>query len=169
MTIRATNPIPAELEQEAATTRRFLERVPEAHLSWRPHPKSFTLGQLALHLAGTPGNVARMSELDSVPLPEFGNVDQPTAVADILTAHDEGLAAARAIISVMSDERAMETWRVMHGDREVMAMPRIALLRAIALNHCYHHRGQLSLHLRLLDVPGPSAYGPTADENPFGA
>ncbi len=126
------NTLLAELTQEAATTRRVLERLPSDKLKWRPHPKSRTLGDAS-----------------------------PTTVLD------ESLASARAALAAMSDERLGEMWSMMAGGTVLVAMPRVALLRSIMLNHWYHHRGQLSVYLRELDVPVQSIYGPSADENPF--
>ena len=155
-----------ELEQEAKTTRRVLERVPNAHLGWKPHQKSWTLGQLALHLATVPGGVAEFASAPSVQAPNFV---QPAAssAAELLPALDDSIAKATGILRGMDDASLMATFRVMNGDREVMALPRVAFLRAIMLNHWYHHRGQLSVYLRQLGVPVPSIYGPSADENPF--
>ncbi|HEX7337584.1 MAG TPA: DinB family protein [Gemmatimonadales bacterium] len=156
----------AELDQEARTTRRVLERVPESKLSWRPHPKSWSLGQLALHVANVPGGIARALSNDSFE-PTGGQQEEATSSSQLLTAHDTGIAAAREFVSELSPERADAVWRLMRGGREIMARPRIEMIRGLMLNHWYHHRGQLSVYLRLLDVPVPSVYGPTADENPF--
>jgi uncharacterized damage-inducible protein DinB len=155
-----------ELEQEAQTTRRVLERVPQAHLGWKPHEKSMSLGQLALHIATVPGNVAQMIAQPSMQRPAFV---QPAAtqVSELLPALDESVRKARVALGALDDAAVLATWRVLDGDREIMAMPRIAALRAIMLNHWYHHRGQLSVYLRQLNVPVPSIYGPSADENPF--
>ncbi|MEZ5352827.1 MAG: DinB family protein [Bryobacteraceae bacterium] len=157
-----------ELEQEAATTRRVLERVPDAHLAWRPHAKSMSMGQLSLHIASTPGNVAEMSRRSPFEMPDF---TQPAAAtnAELLRTHDESVARAREILSGMSDSDLGQPWRVVAGGKEVMTMPVGAVLRTIMLNHWYHHRGQLSVYLREVGVPLPSIYGPSADENPFAA
>jgi uncharacterized damage-inducible protein DinB len=156
-----------ELEREAATTRRVLERVPEHQLQWRPHPKARTLGELALHVAMVPGAVARLAAAPSpAQAPEF--VDpSPKNAAELLPALDESLATAKQVLGGMDDGTLMSTLRMMKAERELFAVPRAALLRSIMLNHWYHHRGQLSVYLRELDVPLPSIYGPSADENPF--
>lgn len=155
-----------ELEQEARTTRRVLERVPGEQLAWKPHAKSMSLGQLALHVATVPGTVAEISVQSPYPAPEF---TQPSAAdaAELLPALDASVARARELLGGMDDEAMAATWRLVNGNREVMAIPRGALLRTIMLNHWYHHRGQLSVYLRQLGVPLPSIYGPSADENPF--
>jgi uncharacterized damage-inducible protein DinB len=155
-----------ELDQEAAATRRVLERVPDAHLGWRPHPKSFSLGQLALHVAQIPGNVAMLAAKSPVTPPQFTQ-EAAKRSADLVPALDESIKTAKSAIGGFNDAQMMDTWRMVAGDREIMAMPRAALLRAIMLNHWYHHRGQLLVYLRQLNVPVPSVYGPTADENPF--
>jgi uncharacterized damage-inducible protein DinB len=157
-----------ELEQEAQTTRRVLERVPGDRLGWKPHDKSMSLGQLALHVATVPGAIAEMSQRSSVPLPQF-NQPSPTSVADLMPAFEKSIASARAILRGMDDAALAKTWRVVDGQREVMALPVAALLRSIMLNHWYHHRGQLSVYLRQVGSQVPSIYGPSADENPFAA
>jgi uncharacterized damage-inducible protein DinB len=156
----------AELEQESEATRRVLERVPAAHLSWKPHPKSMSLGQLALHVATVPGAVAELLVPDSMEAPQFVHPEASSA-AELVPALDASLARARQHLGSLSDAAMGSIWRVMRGDRELMAMPRAAFARAIMLNHWYHHRGQLLVYLRLLNQPVPSVYGPTADENPF--
>jgi uncharacterized damage-inducible protein DinB len=157
-----------ELEQEATTTRRVLERVPDAKLTWRPHAKARTLGELALHVAMVPGAVAEfVAQPSPVQAPQFQD-PKPQNAAELTRTLDESIAKAKRLLGKMDDETIVETWRMMQGDRELLAIPRIAMLRAIMLNHWYHHRGQLSVYLRELDVPIPSIYGPSADENPFG-
>lgn len=156
-----------ELEQEARTTRRVLERVPNEHLAWRPHEKARSLGELALHVATVPGSVAEFVAAG----PEFqarGFTDpQPNHASELVPALDDSIAKAKTALNGMDDSTIMGTWRMMKGDREIFAAPRIGVLRTIMLNHWYHHRGQLSVYLRELDVPLPSIYGPSADENPF--
>jgi uncharacterized damage-inducible protein DinB len=156
-----------ELEQEAQTTRRVLERVPDNQLSWRPHPKARTLGELALHVATVPGGVAELIASPSpAQAPTFTDPSPQTA-AELIPALDQSIAKAKAVLGGMDDAALMASWRLMKGEREVFALPRVSLLRAIMLNHWYHHRGQLTVYLRELDVPIPSIYGPSADENPF--
>ncbi len=157
----------AELEQEATTTRRVLERVPEGHLSWKPHPKSMSLGQLALHIATVPGNVAELAAMDTIPEPPAFVQPEAASTAELVPALTASVAKARHHLGGLDDAAMHAPWRLMSGGRELMVMPRVALARAIMLNHWYHHRGQLLVYLRLLNVPVPSVYGPTADENPF--
>jgi uncharacterized damage-inducible protein DinB len=158
----------AELEQESQTTRRVLERVPHAHLGWKPHPKSMSLGQLALHVAVVPGNVAELVARDSIEAPNFVQPEAASA-AELVPALETSVTKARQHLGALSDAAMGETWRMTRDGSEVLAMPRVAFARAIMLNHWYHHRGQLLVYLRLLNVPVPSVYGPTADENPFAA
>jgi uncharacterized damage-inducible protein DinB len=159
----------AELEQEAAATRRVLERIPQAHLSWKPHPKSMSLGQLAQHVATVPGNVASLAAIDTVAAPPTFAHAEATDASALVPALAESVATARQALGGFDDERMRATWRMQRDGKDVMALPRIALVRAVMLNHWYHHRGQLLVYLRLLDLPVPSVYGPSADENPFAA
>ena len=157
-----------ELEQEAETTRRVLERVPGDRLSWKPHAKSMSLGQRALHIAMVPGAVAQLSTQAQVPPPQFIH-PEPASAAELIPALDKSIQQATEVLRGMDDAALGRTWRVVDGDREVMAVPVGGLLRSIMLNHWYHHRGQLSVYLREVGVPVPSIYGPSADENPFAA
>ena len=158
----------AEFEIELATTRRFLERVPEAMLTWRPHEKSMTAGQLALHVAQTPLGVLGMAMKDEAAPPNFsGGRQQPATVADVLEALDQSAAFVRQTLPTLDDRRMNDTFRVVAGGRELMALPRAAFLRRILLNHWYHHRGQLGVYLRLCGAAVPASYGPSGDESPF--
>jgi uncharacterized damage-inducible protein DinB len=157
-----------ELDQEAQTTRRVLERVPDNRLTWKPHEKARTLGQLALHIAMVPGAVAELGSSPSpVQAPQFGEDPSPAKASELIPTLDQSIAKAKKVLGGMDDARLMETWRLMNGERELFAIPRAAFLRSIMLNHWYHHRGQLSVYLRELGVAIPSIYGPSADENPF--
>jgi uncharacterized damage-inducible protein DinB len=159
----------AELEQEAQTTRRVLERIPQADLSWKPHPKSMSLGQLALHVATVPGNVAELAAVDTVPEPPAFRQPEAGSAAELVPALEESVARARRALGSFDDMKMGAMWRLQSGGRDILAMPRVAFVRAIMLNHWYHHRGQLLVYLRLLNQSVPSVYGPTADENPFAA
>jgi uncharacterized damage-inducible protein DinB len=155
-----------ELENEAQTTRRVLERVPDNQLTWRPHARARTLGELAWHVASVPGGVAELAAQSTVQPPRFAD-PSPATAAELVPVLDEAIEKAKSLLAGMDDAAMMATWRMMKGDQEVLALPRIALLRSIMLNHWYHHRGQLTVYLKELDVPIPSIYGPSADENPF--
>jgi uncharacterized damage-inducible protein DinB len=155
-----------ELDHEAKTTRRLLERVPNDDLGWRPHKKARTLGELALHVAGTPGSVAALASQPDVQAPDFKDA-VPQSASELIPAHDESIASAKRLLGGMDDAALNAMWRMKRNGQDVIAMPRAALLRSIMLNHWYHHRGQLSVYLRQLGVAIPSIYGPSADENPF--
>ena len=157
-----------ELDQETTATRRVLERIPDDRLAWKPHDRSFSLGQLGLHVATLPGFVAEMSQVSPFPVPSFTQ-PSPTSTAELLTALEQSVARARQVLHGLDDEALARPWRVVQGDHEVMSMPVGAVLRTIMLNHWYHHRGQLCVYLRQVGVPVPSVYGPSADENPFAA
>ena len=157
-----------ELQQETTTTRRLLEPVPGDKLAWKPHRKSMSLGQLALHVARIPGDLARLAELDGFDAAQ-ANFDpaSPNSVNEVLTALDASLGVAEKYLHRISEKKAAGTWRLTLRGKEVFTIPRPGLLRSLMLNHWYHHRGQLSVYLRLLDVPLPVIYGRSADENPF--
>lgn len=155
-----------ELEQEAPATRRALERVPENKLDWRPHPKSMSLGQLSLHIAVMPGAIAELSTQSPFQMKNFTQ-EPATSTSQLLSTLDESLAKARQVLKNTDDAALGTMWKMVDGEKEIMAIPRAALLRTVMLNHWYHHRGQLTVYLRELGVPVPSIYGPSADENPF--
>ena len=157
-----------ELEQEAQTTRRVLERVPADRLAWKPHDRSMTLGQLALHVATVPGAIAEISTQSPFPLPQFTQ-PSPTTASELIPALDQSIGKAREVLQSMDDAALSKTWCAVAGDTEVMAIPVGALFRSIMLNHWYHHRGQLAVYLRQVGAKVPSIYGPSADENPFAA
>ena len=165
--MKAVEVLLQELEHEAKTTRRVLERVPGDKLAWKPHQKSMSLGELAMHVATVPGNVAEIASRKTFSVTGFSRPSASTA-AELLPALDESIAKARRVLGGLDDAALDDTWRLTNGDRELMAIPRGAFLRSVMLNHWYHHRGQLSVYLRELNVPVPSIYGPSADENPFG-
>ena len=156
-----------ELEQEAATTKRLLERVPEDKLAWKPHEKSMSLGRLAHHVATTPGDMAGIASTDTFDFSNFSGSEESKDNAELLAAHEASISKAKNFLDGMDDARAMATWTATMGGKELMAIPRVGVVRNMLLNHWIHHRGQLSVYLRLLDIPVPSIYGPSADENPF--
>jgi uncharacterized damage-inducible protein DinB len=157
-----------ELYQEAAVTRRVLERAPGDKLEWRPHPKSMSLGQLAMHVASIQGNLSGLLQADEFDASQANfTPPSPSSVEEILTAHDESLRAAQDYLDGVDEQTARESWRLTFKGKEVFTAPRGGVIRSLMLNHWYHHRGQLSVYLRLLDVPVPVIYGRSADENPF--
>jgi uncharacterized damage-inducible protein DinB len=158
----------AEFREEAQTTRRLLERVPTAKLSWKPHTKSMSLGQLALHIAAVPGRtVPFLQKTEHEVTPNSFQFDEAKSTEEILAVFDQSVKEAEEFLSDLNDEQAREDWSLKANGRILFSRPRAEMIRMILQNHVYHHRGQLSVYLRLLDVPLPSIYGPSADENPF--
>jgi uncharacterized damage-inducible protein DinB len=157
-----------EFDHETATTRALLERVPEAKAEWKPHAKSMSLGVLAQHIANLSYYWApmtlRQTEFDANPPGGPTNpAPQFESTARLLNVHDEGVKNVRALLLSTSDPEFMVPWTLKSGGRKLFSMPRAAVFRSFVLNHTVHHRGQLSVYLRLLDVPLPGIYGPTAD------
>lgn len=153
-----------EIEREATTTRTLLERVPDDKFAWKPHVKSMSLGGLSTHIANLPHwGVITMtqSELD---IATYGRLAEATAHTQLLDAFDGHLKALRGALAGRSDAEFMAPWTLKRGDQTVFTMPKVAVLRSFMMNHMIHHRGQLSVYLRLNDVPLPPIYGPTADE-----
>lgn len=158
----------AEFDQEIATTRKLLERTPFAAVSWKPHPKSMSLGQLAGHLAEIPswgGPILQLAELDIAPVggpaytpPTFDSLDALVALLD------RNAAEARPVLAAMTDEEFQLPWTMLVGGVRAFTSPRIGVVRTWVLNHLVHHRGQFSVYLRLQDVPLPGIYGPSADD-----
>jgi uncharacterized damage-inducible protein DinB len=157
----------AEFEMQAPITRRFLERLPEDKLTWKPHEKSMSAGQLAYHLASVPGAVVRFVQNNPAQAPNIGNFPQPASRQEILKAYEESIAAVRSVLSKFDDAAMQETWRMVAGEREVLAQPRARFLRDTMLSHWYQHRGQFSVYLRILNVAVPASWGPSADEPPL--
>jgi uncharacterized damage-inducible protein DinB len=157
-----------EFREEAAITKRSLERVPADKLGWKPHPKSMALGQLAWHVATIPGGIARIAQQDSFDVLNGSFVPpQPKSLEEVLIAYEQSVRDAEQFLTGLTDEKARGSWRLMKGDRQLFQQPRATVVRTIMFNHWYHHRGQLSVYLRLLDVPVPVIYGRSADEDPF--
>jgi uncharacterized damage-inducible protein DinB len=156
----------AEFEVQAPITRKFLERLPEGKLTWKPHTKSLTAGQLAFHLATVPAGIVQFVANNPAQAPKSFEFPQPANRAEILKAFDDGLQTVRNQLPKFDDAAMKETWHMMAGDHEVMAQPREQFVRDIMLSHWYQHRGQFCVYLRLLDVAVPSSWGPSADEAP---
>ena len=154
----------AEFEIQAPVTRRFLERLPEDKLTWKPHVKSMSAGQLAYHLAFVPAGIVRFVQNNPAEAPKSFDFPQPASRSEILKAFDESAATVRSELPKFDDRAMKETWHMVAGGHEVMAQPRETFVRDIMLSHWYQHRGQFCVYLRLLDVPVPSSWGPSADE-----
>lgn len=157
-----------EFNQEAATTKRVLDRVPADKLGWKPHERSMTLGQLALHVAIVPGAIAHITKSDAFDVAQNDfTPPSPKSCEEIHAALEQSVHSVEQTLKETSASTAEAQWHLMAGTQELSCLPRAAVWRSPMLNHWYHHRGQLSVYLRLLDVPVPSIYGPSADENPF--
>lgn len=156
-----------EFDHEMTTTRKLLERVPEDRFDWKPHAKSFSLGALATHVAALPAwgaEALTRSEFD------IAGSQPPAATpskAELMSTFDTNAATARSALAGKTDGELMATWTLKRGGKAIFSMPKANVLRSFVLNHLIHHRGQLSVYLRLLDVPVPSIYGPSADEPSF--
>ena len=164
----AVQPLLAELDAEAPATRCVLERLPADRFGWRPHPKSMTVAQLGHHVATIPATIARFTTLDgfdvSIAPQDYKAAESREAV---LTTFEASIAVLRDALGRLNETAANGTWRLRFGDREIFTMSRTGMIRTMGLNHWYHHRGELVVYLRLLDVPVPVIYGRSADENPF--
>jgi uncharacterized damage-inducible protein DinB len=157
-----------EFDHEFANTRKVLERCPEEKYGWKPHPKSFTMADLATHIANMPEWASMAVSQDSFDYAPPGappyKQEAVKTRKELLEKFDNGIAQCRAAIMGASDEQLLAEWSLLAGGKPVFTMPRVAVLRAMILNHIIHHRAQLGLYLRLLDVPVPGMYGPSADE-----
>jgi uncharacterized damage-inducible protein DinB len=155
----------AELERESVSTEQILLRVPADKLDWRPHEKSMTLGELAWHIAGIPARIAAVVEAGTF---DVGGARPgvPTS-ADFVARLHSSIAEARRVVGALDDDAIKQPMNFMRGDEVALTLPKLAVIRGIMLNHSYHHRGQLTVYLRLLDVPLPAIYGTSADEKAF--
>jgi uncharacterized damage-inducible protein DinB len=157
-----------EYDHEMSVTRKLLERVPDQDLAWKPHEKSYTLGGLAAHLANIPTWVGWTLDKDHFDMSTTAAADarprQPTARAEVLETFDRNVSAARAKMASRTDGELLTPWTLKSHGQILFTMPKVAVLRSFVMNHTIHHRGQLSVYLRLRDVPLPMMYGPTADE-----
>ena len=158
----------AEFREEVNTTRRVLDRIPADRLTWKPHAKSMSLGQLAMHIAMVPGRLGKITQQDGFNVEQANfEAPQPKSLEEIRSTFDESVREGERWLGRIGDDQAVESWRLSKGEREIFTKPRHSVMRSIMLNHWYHHRGQMSVYLRLLEVPVPAIYGRSADENPF--
>jgi uncharacterized damage-inducible protein DinB len=157
-----------EFDQEMANTRKTLERCPEDKFGWKPHPKSFSMVALATHIANMTGWAVDTIAKDSFDVAPPGappyKEQLVTSRPELLALFDKNAAAARAALAGASDEHLAKTWSLLAGGETLLSMPRIACIRSFVMNHTIHHRAQLTVYLRLNDVPVPAIYGPSADE-----
>ena len=160
-----------EFDYEMQTTRKLLERVPDEKFDWKPHPRSTAMGGLATHVANIPTWAINAVTQDSLDLAPGGVPVPPMEMAKgndlLLQTFDSNVAKAREAIAGAADESLFQPWSLLMNGKEIMTLPRVAVLRSFVLNHLIHHRGQLSVYLRLNDIPVPSIYGPSADEGSF--
>lgn len=159
-----------EFDHEMGTTRRVLERAPEADYGWRPHAKSMSMGQLALHVAEIPGWVSATINESSFDVATGGtdaSKAEPSSRSELLATFERNVAAARATIAGKTDAELKAPWSLLRAGQEVFTLPKVAVLRSFLMNHVIHHRGQLSVYLRLRNVAVPAIYGPSADEGAF--
>jgi uncharacterized damage-inducible protein DinB len=157
-----------EFSEEAATTRRVLDRVPTDKLAWRPHERSMSLGELALHIAVVPAAIVNITKPDTFDVSQ-SRFTQPMP-ANMEEVHATFEQTVRTVVQTLQRatiDDAHGEWRLMFGDKELQRIPRVSVWRSLMLNHWYHHRGQLAVYLRLLEVPVPAIYGPSADESPL--
>lgn len=156
-----------EFEQELITTRKFLERVPEDRLTWRPHEKSMSAGQLARHIATVPKGVLNYALAEEFTPPDFRpGPKQPESLREVFDLLQGSADFVRQTLPTIDDARMRATFKVVQSGRTLTSMPRATFLRWLMLNHVYHHRGQLGVYLRLLGAEVPSSYGPSGDEQP---
>jgi uncharacterized damage-inducible protein DinB len=166
--MRISDALLPEFDQESATTRRVLERCPEDKFGWRPHPKSYTMGELATHIAQTPWwmvETLTKEELDFAPPgAEPYKAEEIAGSQELLERYDKNVAAARDALAKADNEQMMGNWTLLAGGQKIFTMPRVAVIRSFVMNHGVHHRAQLGVYLRLNDIAVPQMYGPTADE-----
>lgn len=153
-----------EFDHEMANTRTVLERIPDAKLTWKPHPKSFDMGRLAQHITNLPTWAADTMKTDSIDYTDYQPPPPPESRKEILEAFDKGVASARAALADAGSEAYLKNWSLTANGKTFFTMPRIAVLRSFVMNHAIHHRAQLCVYLRLNDIPVPALYGPSADE-----
>jgi len=157
-----------EFDNEMANTRKTLERAPQEKFGWKPHEKSWSMGDLATHLSNLPSwteITLTQESFDMNPEGEETSTVQPaTSTKDLLDRFDDNVSKARERIASTSDEEFMKPWTLLSGGETVFTLPRIGVLRSFVMNHMIHHRAQLGVYLRLNDLPVPSIYGPSADE-----
>ncbi|MGH7648772.1 MAG: DinB family protein [Gemmatimonadaceae bacterium] len=165
--MRSVDALVQEFDQEAPITRRVLERVPLDKKDWKPHQRSTSLGNLAAWMANAPGWTAGVMHTDGIDVSNWESFPVPASTSALLSAFDQGCNAARAALAKLDDAAAAAAWNFRMGGKTLNTMPRAAFARLFLLSDTIHHRGQMSVYLRLLEVPVPAIYGPSADDNPY--
>jgi uncharacterized damage-inducible protein DinB len=162
-----------ELDHEAGTTRKLLERVPADKFGWKPHEKSMTMGRLATHVAEMIGWISTTISTEKLDFAPPGGEPivpyVPKSTADLVAFFDKNVSEAKAALAKVTDPELMQNWSLMSAGNVIFTMPRVACIRGMIMNHVIHHRGQLSVYLRMNNIPVPAMYGPSADENTFAA
>jgi uncharacterized damage-inducible protein DinB len=162
----------AEFDKEIESTRRTLERIPDDTLGWKPHEKSGTMAWLASHVANLPMWVTvtmttEVLDFAAPPDPKMPSPKEAKSAKELVEFLDTNAKNARAAIAAASDSDLMKSWTLKQGDKTFFTIPKVAVLRSFVLNHLIHHRGQLTMYMRLKNIPVPALYGPSADENPW--
>lgn len=153
-----------ELQNEAKTTRKVLERIPAEKFDWKPHEKSMSMGVLATHIAEMFGWFPPTLEQDELDFAKGYEQAKPATTEELVALLDKNIAAAMESLKNIDDETFMKSWTLRNGEQVYFELPKVAVSRTFIMNHIMHHRGQLSVYLRLNDIPVPSIYGPSADE-----
>lgn len=168
MTMTRTEALLAEFDNETGNTRKALERIPDDKLDYKPHPKSGSMGWLVTHLANIPVWTVRALQQDSFDFSPAGAPPQRTvpltSIQEVLSRFDTNVSEARAALGRATDETLLQPWSLLSGGHKVFSMPRAGVIRNMVMNHSIHHRGQLTMYMRLNDIPVPGLYGPSADE-----
>ncbi|MFQ5561641.1 MAG: DinB family protein [Nitrospinota bacterium] len=165
--MRIVDSLLIEFEREAETTKRFLSQVPTEKLSWKPTEKSLSLGQIAFHIATIPKITATVASAETFEVPKFDTFPTVESADELLPMLEKSVSEAKEILNRFENEEIMKLWILTKGGNEIASMPRVAVIRSVMLNHWYHHRGQLSIYLRMLGCFVPASYGPSADEDPY--
>ena len=165
--LKNLEPYVMELEQEAGTTRKCFDQIPENKMGWRPHEKSFSIGELAMHIAMFPAICVEFLSVDEFASDKELDRITPRSRQEIHSTFDASLKTIKEYFSGIDEQTLMGNWKLVLNGQEIVSGPRNQILRPFLMSHMYHHRGQLSVYLRLLNVPVPPIYGPTADFNPF--
>jgi len=155
----------AELNYEASNTRKVLERLPDEHFDWKPHVKSYSLGQLATHIANLPSWLTIALSTDEFDLAAggFARTDDKT-FKDVMNRFESKIKAATEALEIASDEKLKSTWILKKGGVKILELPRVGVIRSMVMNHTIHHRGEMIVYMRLLNLKVPGLYGPSADE-----
>jgi len=157
----------AEMEFEITSTRRLLDLVPKDKLTWKPHEKAMALGELAFHVANIPGNILSFANAGRTEANDFLHHHVPSSKKEIIKSFPESIKKAKMVLEKATGDWTSTNWELLKDGKSILTMPRSLMCRLLVFNHWYHHRGELVTYLKMLNIPIPSIYGPSADENPF--